>query len=340
MKEVLLIIFQHLDLKSINNCAALCSTFYNISKDGSLYTKVSLRYDMNIKLVASLVERCTRPKEVDIIYKTSNAFITNNSAETEDYSEFNEYVQILLRKCGEHIIKLNFESCKDSKTLECIADCINLKELGLARCKGTFTTLHLLSSLREIKFVDCHFPGKTVNSLLKNNEELKEIHLLSNNNVNTNEISEILSKYNPEVEELELGENRRLKSRYFKLLARLTKLRTLEIWNGPGCDSDPDLDSIQHLAAGCPYMEKLVLMGRKEITDENLIPALHMFTRLKTLCLRGVGITIKSCREACLTLPLLKELDVYKCSKIKKAQDPRPKSISMFSPDLLQAVLG
>nr|CAI5848091.1 unnamed protein product [Callosobruchus analis] len=310
-------IFKYLDLKSISKCATLCSRLYNISKDGSLYQNVSLQYKMNIKLVASLVEKCTRPKQICIIYKFYNG---SDSPETTDYSEFDEYVQILLRKCGEHVKKLEFESCRDDKTLECIADCVNLEELNLFRCKGAFTTLHLLSTLRKVRFVCCHFPPKIVNNLIKNNEELREIYLLNNYTVNTNEISEILSKHNPNVERLELSENRRLKSQNFKFLARLTKLKVLEMWNGPGCDNDPDPDAVQHLAAGCPYLEKLVLTGRREINDDNLIPALHLFTRLKSLSLKGVHITIKSCREACLTLPLLKELDVYRCSKIKKAE--------------------
>ncbi|VEN50152.1 unnamed protein product [Callosobruchus maculatus] len=316
-REILLIIFKYLDLKTIGKCATLCSRFYNISKDGSLYKNVSLQYNMNIKLVASLVERCTRPKEIHIMYKFYNG---SDSPETRDYSEFNEYVQILLRKCGEHVKTLEFDSCRDDKTLECIADCVNLEELQLYRCKGTFTTLHLLSTLRKIRFLSCHFPPKTVNNLIKNNEDLREISLMSNYTVNANEISEILSKHNPNVENLDLSENRPLRSQNFKYLARLTKLRVLEMWNGPGCDNDPDPDAIQHLAAGCPYLEKLVLTGRKEITDDNLIPALHLFTRMKSLSLKGVWITIRSCREACLTLPLLEELDVFKCSKIKKAQ--------------------
>ncbi|KAJ8968006.1 hypothetical protein NQ314_002540 [Rhamnusium bicolor] len=67
-------------------------------------------------------------------------------------------------------------------------------------------------------------------------------------------------------------------------------------------------------------MLKLVIYGWKEINDDNLIPALHMFTQLKCLDLRGTNITIKSCREAALTLPLLKTMDVIKCHRVKKAQ--------------------
>lgn len=45
-----------------------------------------------------------------------------------------------------------------------------------------------------------------------------------------------------------------------------------------------------------------------------------MFSQLKELDLRGTNITIKSCREAALTLPLLKIMDVIKCRRVKKAQ--------------------
>lgn len=63
-----------------------------------------------------------------------------------------------------------------------------------------------------------------------------------------------------------------------------------------------------------------MIYGWKEINDDNFIPALHMFSQLKHLDFRGTNITIKSCREAALTLPMLKFMDVIKNHRVKKAQ--------------------
>lgn len=65
---------------------------------------------------------------------------------------------------------------------------------------------------------------------------------------------------------------------------------------------------------------RLVIYGWKEINDDNFIPALHMFSQLKNLDLRGTNITIKSCREAALNLPMLKCMDVIKNHRVKKTQ--------------------
>jgi len=70
----------------------------------------------------------------------------------------------------------------------------------------------------------------------------------------------------------------------------------------------------------------LSLNGWKEVNDDNLLPIIHSCMQLKQLDLRGVDITIKSCREAALSLPFLHSLDIYKCDRIKKAQVRRRRS--------------
>ena len=50
------------------------------------------------------------------------------------------------------------------------------------------------------------------------------------------------------------------------------------------------------------------------------MPILHMCTNLRELDLRGLNITIRSCREAALSLPFLKTMDVIKCNRVKKSQ--------------------
>lgn len=65
---------------------------------------------------------------------------------------------------------------------------------------------------------------------------------------------------------------------------------------------------------------RLSIYGWRGLNDDNFIPALHMFTQITELDLRGTNITVKSCREAALTLPKLKLMDVIKCHRVKKSQ--------------------
>lgn len=78
-------------------------------------------------------------------------------------------------------------------------------------------------------------------------------------------------------------------------------------------------------------MSRLTINGWKEVNDDNLMPITHFCTQLKYLNLRGLDITIKFCKEALLSLPLLKKLDVYKCDRIKRSQVKHILSFLNFS---------
>ncbi|XP_074039255.1 uncharacterized protein [Leptinotarsa decemlineata] len=313
-KDVLLKIFGYLDLQSINNCAMLCSTFYNLSKESSLYTSVTLKYNMSPHFLESLIAKVSCPKAVSIKYKP-----LDQHAEKENLLIFEKYVEILLRKCGEHLLSLKIEGCRSDKVLLNLKDCICLKRLTLYRCKSSFDVLAFLCHLTSISFTSCHFPQKVVSELIRANPNLKYLFLSNNINVNANEICEIMSKQNPEMMEVYFNERKKVRAKSLRTLARLTNLRKLVLKSSSGFECDPE-DALELLAAGCSRLEKLSIHGWKEINDDNFIPALRMFTQLKTLDMRGTSITIKSCRDAALTLPLLETIDVIECNRIKRQQ--------------------
>lgn len=65
----------------------LCSTLNNISKNSSLYKKVTLKYNMNLDFLRSLVSKVSRPVELYIEYK-----LYDQQSETENFEDFNKYV--------------------------------------------------------------------------------------------------------------------------------------------------------------------------------------------------------------------------------------------------------
>ncbi|KAG5875385.1 hypothetical protein JTB14_023359 [Gonioctena quinquepunctata] len=251
-KAVLLKIFEYLDLQSINNCAMLCSTFYNLSKESSLYTSITLKYNMNPHFLESLVAKVSYPKAVSIKYKPFD-----QQVEKEDYAYFDKYVEIGLRKCGVHIVSLKIENCHNEEVLLNIMECINLKRLTLYRCKGSFSSLLSLCKLTSISFTSCHFPQKVVSELIKMNPDIKYLFLSNNVNVNPNEICEIMSKQNLDTKEIHFNERKRVKSKSLRTLARLTNLRKLVLKSGPGFECDPE-DALELLAAGCSPFRKIV----------------------------------------------------------------------------------
>ncbi|XP_056643277.1 uncharacterized protein LOC130449466 [Diorhabda sublineata] len=311
-KAVLQRIFYYLDVQSIQNCAILCSTFYNLSKDNSLYRTLVLNYNTDPQAIKYQISKVTQPHTLEIEY-------SSQLNKEEDTTWFDSCIIKVLRNCGDSIVTLKIENCRNEEVLMHIGECINVERLILYKCKSSFSSLLSLCTLTSIQFSSCHFPPKVVREVIKNNLDLKHLHLSNNINVNPNEICELMSRENVNMKEIYLSERKMLKTKSLRTLARLTNLRKLEMISGPGFECNPE-DSLELLAAGCTYLEKLCIHNWKEINDTNFIPALRMFSQLKTLELRGTSITIKSCREAALSLPLLETLDVVKCQRIKKAQ--------------------
>jgi Leucine-rich repeat (LRR) protein len=246
-----------------------------------------------------------------------------------------------LTKCGEYVQSIRIDNCRNDDILLLLSECVNLKELTLYRCKSSFQSLTSITTLTSIKYVSCHFPQKIASEAIKNNESLRKLYLSDNTNVNVNEICENLSRCNDHMREIYFSERKKLRAKSLRTLGRLTKLRSLALVSGTGFECDPE-DSLEQIAAGCSKLERwgnvdwvegggvglaiksprfrLIIYGWKEINDDNLMPILHMCTQLRELDLRGLNITIRSCREAALSLPFLKTMDVIKCNRVKKSQ--------------------
>jgi Leucine-rich repeat (LRR) protein len=214
---------------------------------------------------------------------------------------------------------IRIDNCRNDDILLLLSECVNLKELTLYRCKSSFQSLTSITTLTSIKYVSCHFPQKIASEAIKNNESLRKLYLSDNTNVNVNEICENLSRCNDHMREIYFSERKKLRAKSLRTLGRLTKLRSLALVSGTGFECDPE-DSLEQIAAGCSKLERLIIYGWKEINDDNLMPILHMCTQLRELDLRGLNITIRSCREAALSLPFLKTMDVIKCNRVKKSQ--------------------
>ncbi|XP_018321878.1 F-box/LRR-repeat protein 4-like [Agrilus planipennis] len=311
--EVVLCIFKYLDFQSISKCALLCRSFWLASQDGILYQKVCLKYSYHPKHIESYVSKISFPKKLQIIYKHYD-----KGKPPDDYSHFDNQIIKLLNKCGGCVVSLYVENCRSEEVSLQLSKCSNLRKLHLLRCKGSFRTLPELHNLTNLRFCLCEVPVFIVGELLKSNQRLRILSLTDTTNLQTNTIADIIGNYNPQMEKLYICEKRKVRAKGLRSIAKCPNLRVLELTGGPfHCDPE---DSLQQLAAGCTKLEKLAIYGWKSITDENLEPILQTCTQLKVLDLRGLNITVRSCREAALSLPFLKTLDVYKCSRIKKAQ--------------------
>ncbi|KAB0798668.1 hypothetical protein PPYR_09661 [Photinus pyralis] len=306
-------VLKYLDFKTVCMCATLCRSLYEASTDTSLYKNITLKHTMSKGQLKAYLLRVSRPRSLSIEYKWYD-----KRQQSEDYTEFNEYIILALKSFGQYLTSLNVESCRTEEVLSYLSECSNLQRVKFMRCKASFEPLPRITGLTHIYFLCSDIPNAVLLDTLKVNRNLKSISLCDNINLYVNGIAEVIGEYNQNVEKVKFCENRHMRAKGLKGLARCNKLRILELTGGPyHCDPE---DSLQQMAAGCPLLERLVIYGWKGINDDNLMPVLQCCTQLKNLDLRGIDITIKSCREAALSLPLLKTMDVYKCSRIKKGQ--------------------
>lgn len=306
-------IFKYLDFKTISNCSTMCNSFYKASNDILLYKNITLKYTMSKEHIEAYFSKISSPKSLYIEYK-----FYDKRQQTEDYTEFNKHVTFALKEFGKSLASIHFESCRSGEILQLLSECTNLKRANFCRCKATFESLPKICTLTDIYFLCSDIPNFILKKTLKNNPNLKTIILLDNINIYENGIAEIIGQYNRNIEEIHFCEKRRVRAKGMRAIARCNKLKVLKLTGGP-YQCDPE-DSLQQMAAGCPLLERLSIYGWNGINDDNLLPVLQCCTQLKILDLRGLDISIKSCREAALSLPLLRQLDVYKCSRIKKAQ--------------------
>ncbi|KAF2884332.1 hypothetical protein ILUMI_21851 [Ignelater luminosus] len=311
--EILVNIFKYLDFKTISSCATLCKSFYKASNDSTLYSNVTLKYTMEKGYLEAYTAKISHPKKLFVEYK-----FFDKRQQIEDYTEFNKYVTTVIKKYGQFLNFLHFESCRSEEVLQLLSECPNLTSLSFYRCKSSFEKLPTVQNLTRLRFVASDVPNTVLNETLKHNLNLRIISLFDNINLYVNGIAETIGEYNRNIEELYFCEKRRVRAKGMRALARCNKLKVLELTGGP-YQCDPE-DSLQQMAAGCSLLERLSIYGWKGINDDNLLPMLQCCTQLKELDLRGIDITIKSCREAALSLPKLQTLDVYKCNRIKKTQ--------------------
>lgn len=309
--EILIQIFKYLDFKSLSHCALLCKQFYDVSNNRELYKIVHLKYNMDTSMMTSYINKISYPTKISIEYN-----VLRSTDSPANYSEFDEYVTWLIRKTSEHVTSVVLESCHNESVLVLLCECQKLLDIKCMRCVGTFDALPTLKNLVNIFFCNTNIPNKILIETLQNNPNLKKLYLASNEKVNIVEVCQTLAKYNKLIEELEICESKKAKAKGLRALAQCSNLKILELTNGPfHCDPE---DSLEQLAAGCPLLEKLAIYGWKEVNDQTLLPILRYCIRLKFLELRGTNVTIRSCREAALSLPFLKSIDIFRCWRIKK----------------------
>lgn len=76
---------------------------------------------MDTNLLENYISKITCPKQLTVEYK-----YFDNDSEVEDYQEFDEYVTRFIKKSGETLTSISFESCRNDSILSLLTECPRL----------------------------------------------------------------------------------------------------------------------------------------------------------------------------------------------------------------------
>lgn len=313
--EVLYNIMTYLDLKSLYNCSQVCQKFHQIAKDPLLYVEVNLKfywYQADSALIRSLHQRCQLIKKLDL---SSCGYFKSIIA--EDFITF-------LRLNGKTLthLRLNSSQFMNSYCLQTIGfKCENLIELSM-RNYGSVTTdrefmsLALLFKLEILDLTRSGIDTFALLSVLKNNPNLRHLHLAFNHQLNADQICLQISVHNKMLKTIDLWKCHNLTTVGLRALSNCEKLEIVDLgWNLR--EESNITDTFKSLIQNCQNLKKLVLAAVRGVAERDLENVALFCKNLEHLDLMGiVGMTSEAVYKILQQCQRLKLIDLSFCENL------------------------
>uniref|UniRef100_A0A1Y1LT99 F-box domain-containing protein n=3 Tax=Photinus pyralis TaxID=7054 RepID=A0A1Y1LT99_PHOPY len=313
--EVMVHIFQYLDLKSLCRCAQVNKRWHSITFDPTLYREISLkRYWNRVDeiVMKHFITKCRNVKKLDISWCDIEKQITEPV-----FMEF-------LEKCCPNITHLSLGHCfSHSSSLGYLAKYGELTDLRLRNCKCNMNEYEALSNLSKLTALDLYCSNISdvyLIKILRANRDLKYLNLdLCELLERLDEVTEVISVFNPNLVMWSSWKTHSITSDGVKFLARCSSLRELDLgWclllNDPG-------NSLERIASNCKHLRRLILCGWRGVNDQLLLPIIRSCKEIRELDLLGMkNISVDICERILSSLPNLRLLDISFCDLIKPEQ--------------------
>lgn len=311
--EVIIHIFQHLDLKSLSRCARVNKRWNQITLDPILYQNISLKkywHVVNLETLRYFSKRCKNLKKLDLSWCEANS------------DTFNDYLIEILKNCSKtltHISLCNSKFANDS----IVATLGNLKELNEIRLKNclaaNFQPLSFLNKLVVLDLYSTDIINNQLIPILKNNPNLKHINLdFCEHLENLDEIVKTVTINNKNLVGWSSWKVRTLSAEGVGYFGTCKYLEDLDLgWNlflSPG-------NSLEKIAVGCKNLKRIILSGWRAIVDPIIIPLIDNCKKLQQIDLLSVtAISEELIQRAINNLPDLQLLELSFCSSISQEQ--------------------
>ncbi|KAK5640888.1 hypothetical protein RI129_009435 [Pyrocoelia pectoralis] len=313
--EVMVHVFQYLDLKSLCRCAQVSKRWYSITFDPTLYREISLKRYWNKvdgAVIKHFISKCKNVKKLDMSWCSIEKQITEPV-----FIEF-------LERCCPNITHLSLGHCfGHTSSLGYITKYGDLTDLRLRNCKCKTEEYKALSNLTKLTALDLYcssISDEYLINILKSNRDLKHLNLdLCELLERLDEVTEIVSIYNPNLITWSSWKTYSITSEGVKFLAQCSSLRELDLgWclllNDPG-------NCLERIATGCKDLRRLILSGWRGVNDQLLLPLIRQCEQIRELDLLGMkNISVDICERILSSFTKLKLLDISFCDLIKPEQ--------------------
>ncbi|KAJ8923007.1 hypothetical protein NQ315_001555 [Exocentrus adspersus] len=331
--EVILHIFQYLDLKSLSRCAQVNKRWNQAAADPVLYQDLSLKtywYLVDCTTLQHFMSKCKTLKKLDLSWCGN------------DLDGFSEQLKLFLRKGCSTLTHLSLGNCEyiDIELMVEISLCKELVDLRLKNINQWLQPpLDRLTKLVSLDVTSTDIQDSDLIKILKANSNLKHIVIgvyaslsvvwgellqvlvtdLCENLFFLDQVVETAVTYNKSLVSWSSWKTLSLTADGVRMFRECTNLKELDLgW----CliNKDPG-DCLEQVAGGCKQLKRLILSGWRGLNDNLVMPAVLSCKELSQLDLLGIkNISADVCEKALLLLPKLRLLDISFCNSIPQEE--------------------
>ncbi|KAJ8968519.1 hypothetical protein NQ317_004395 [Molorchus minor] len=312
--EVIIHIFQYLDLKSLSQCAQVNKIWNVVSADPILYQNLSLKsywYLVDCGTLEYFMKKCNTLKKLDLSWCGNDCV---------SVIEFKRLVADFLRRSCNTLTHLSLGNCKyvDMEIMEELSACKELVDLRLINITSYLLTINNLTKLVSLDLTCHNIMDSVLIRILKLNPNLKHITVdLCENLMALDQVAEVVEKHNKFLTTWSSWKVVTFTSEGIKNFGKCPYLTELDLgW----ClmSTDPG-DCLEIIADGCRQLKRLILSEWRGLNDHLLMSIIMNCKELTQLDLLGIkNITANLCEKALLMLPKLRLLDISFCESVRQ----------------------
>ncbi|XP_030755824.1 F-box/LRR-repeat protein 4 [Sitophilus oryzae] len=317
--EIILKIFQYLDLKSLSRCAQINKRWNTLCQDQTLYQCISLKiywHLVDTKAIEYFRKKNINVKKLDLSWCDQGQVYGQHILNSEYYIQLRNFLDEIKHTVTH--ISLNDNYFVDNNIMNVISSCHDLVELRLHNTLNWHRApLYFSTKLVTLDLSCTHVQDLDLIKILQSTINLEHLILdLCEGIYRMDLVLRVAIEHNRKLKTWSSWKTTSFSLESIKLFGQFLDLEELDLgW----CfiTNDP-ADCLSEIAR-CRKLKRLVLSSWRSVSDEILLPIILSCKELVQIDLMGIkGITSEICERALYMLPKLRLLDISFCDDVRQ----------------------